>query len=141
MNEKKLRRMRRTELLELMLAQGREIDRLNARVSELEAQVADRTVSIESAGSLAEASLKLTKVFEEAQRAADIYLHNVRANAAPATQTQTSTSTSSAQDVYYSSGTPLYTQRESSIGGTSGQQPTGSHYASSLPDYLTGEDE
>ena len=78
MIEKDLRKLRRAELLEIMLDQSYEIDQLRKRVKELEAQLEDRRIKIENAGSIAEASLQLTKVFEEAQKAADLYLENIR---------------------------------------------------------------
>ena len=78
MIEKDLKKLRRAELLEIMLDQSYEIDQLRKRVKELEAQLEDRRIKIENAGSIAEASLQLTKVFEEAQKAADLYLENVR---------------------------------------------------------------
>ena len=41
-----------------------------------------REINMLKSGSIAEASLALTKVFEEAQKAADIYLENVKRKAA-----------------------------------------------------------
>jgi hypothetical protein len=73
-----LRKLRRSELLEIMLAQSREIDDLKKQVADLEARLNDREIRKEKAGSLAEASLQVTKIFEEAQKAADIYLENIR---------------------------------------------------------------
>ena len=61
-----------------MVAQGEEIDKLNARVAELETELAERRVAMDRVGSLAEASLALTKIFQEADEAAAIYLDNVR---------------------------------------------------------------
>ena len=83
MEEKKnvnLARLRKREILKIMVAQGEEIDRLNARVAELEEKLADKEIKISNAGSLAEASLALTKIFQEADEAAKIYLENVRKN-------------------------------------------------------------
>ena len=73
-----LAKMKKQEILEIMLAQGEEIDRLRAQVAELEERLKDRELLIERCGSLAEASIRVTKVFEEAQKAADIYLENIR---------------------------------------------------------------
>lgn len=72
-----LRKLKRSELLEIMLAQSEEIDRLRKEVAEKDAELQDRTIKIQRSGSIAEASLALTRVFEEAQRAADLYLANV----------------------------------------------------------------
>ena len=78
MTEKELLKLNKSEMLEIMLSQSREIDSLREQLAEAEARLEDRRITIEKAGSLAEASLKLTKVFEEAQKAADLYLENVK---------------------------------------------------------------
>ena len=73
----RLLKLRKKDLLEIMLRQGQEIDRLRDRVAELEEKLESKEIIIDNAGSLAEASLALTAIFEEAQKAADIYLSNV----------------------------------------------------------------
>lgn len=78
-----LRKLRKAELLQIMLEQSDEIDRLRDRVEELEKELMNRRITIEEAGSIAEASLKLTRVFEEAQKAADLYLENIRGHRSP----------------------------------------------------------
>ena len=82
---KELRKMKKTELLEIMLKQGEEIDSLRARVEELEAEVAAKEAEMErhefeiqKFGSIAEASLQVTDIFQEAEKAAKIYLENLR---------------------------------------------------------------
>lgn len=80
MKEKKLRKLKRIELYEIMLAQADEIDRLKTELAQAEAELADKRIKIAEAGSLAQASLQLTKVFEEAQKTADLYLTNIKAN-------------------------------------------------------------
>lgn len=82
-----LRKLRKAELLQIMLEQSDEIDRLRDRVEELEKELMNRRITIEEAGSIAEASLKLTRVFEEAQKAADLYLENVRGHRSPDSMT------------------------------------------------------
>ena len=62
MKNKELRKLRRAELLELMLQQQTEIDRLKQENEQLIQKLNDRTITIENAGSIAEASLKLNKV-------------------------------------------------------------------------------
>jgi hypothetical protein len=61
-----------------MLAQSREIDALKKQVADLEAKLNDMEIRKEKAGSLAEASLQVTEIFKEAQKAADIYLWNIK---------------------------------------------------------------
>lgn len=78
MTEKELHKLKRGELLEMMLAQSREIDALRARVRDLEEKLADREIRIRESGSIAEAALRLNGIFEAAQAAADQYLENVK---------------------------------------------------------------
>ena len=52
MIEKDLKKLRRAELLEIMLDQSYEIDQLRKRVKELEEQLEDREIIIENAGSI-----------------------------------------------------------------------------------------
>lgn len=73
-----LSRLKKRELLEIMLAQGKEIDSLRERVAELEAQLADREFEFSKIGSIAEASLAVTDIFREAEKAAAIYVENIR---------------------------------------------------------------
>lgn len=78
-NEKAdLSKLKKRELLEIMLAQGKEIDSLRERVAELEAQLADREFEFSKIGSIAEASLAVTDIFREAEKAAAIYVENIR---------------------------------------------------------------
>lgn len=77
MDEKQLRRLRRMDLMELLLSQAQEIESLQERVIELEEKLKNREILMAEAGSIAEAALKLNKVFESAQAAADQYLENV----------------------------------------------------------------
>ncbi|MBR2728686.1 MAG: DNA repair protein [Lachnospiraceae bacterium] len=79
MTEKELHKLKRGELLEMMLAQSREIESLRDRIKELEGKLADREIRIRESGSIAEAALKLNHIFEAAQAAADQYLENVKA--------------------------------------------------------------
>lgn len=79
MKQKELKRLRRTELLDLMLQMQQEIDRLREENQTLSEKLRDRQITLEQAGNIAEASLKLNKVFEAAQQAAEDYLNSVRA--------------------------------------------------------------
>lgn len=78
MTEKELLKLKRPELLEIMLAQSREIDSLRKELAETNKKLEDRRIRIKEAGSIAEASLQLTAIFDEAQKAADLYLENIR---------------------------------------------------------------
>jgi len=78
LDDKKLKKMSRGELLELLVLLSQQNDELQKQVKEKEAQLENRQIIIKEAGSIAEASLKLNKVFEIAQKAADEYLDNIR---------------------------------------------------------------
>ena len=91
MNENELRRKSRSELCELLLAEMKKTAGLESELSsvrlqladsrkqaeELNARLEDKKVQLEEAGSIADASLKLTAVFTEAQSAAQIYLDSI----------------------------------------------------------------
>ena len=78
MADKDLRKLQKIELLEILVDQRKRIDELEKELAETKEKLESREINIRNSGSIAEASLKLTKVFYEAQRAADLYLENVR---------------------------------------------------------------
>lgn len=78
MVEKKLKHLSRAELLELLVLQTKENERLQERIKELEGQLADRQIRINNAGNLAQAVLEVNRVIEAAQIAADQYLENAK---------------------------------------------------------------
>jgi transposase-like protein len=78
MTDKELRKLKKTELLEMLLNLRRENDSLRQELEEAKEKLEDRTILTEKAGSIAEAALQLNKVFETAQMAADQYLMNVK---------------------------------------------------------------
>ena len=78
MTDKELRRLSRRELLQMLLEQTSEVERLQAELDKTRAELDDRAIMLESCGNIAEASLKINRVFEAAQQAAEQYLINVR---------------------------------------------------------------
>jgi len=78
MTDKELKKLNRSELLELMLEQSREIDRLQEELEETREALQERNLKIESCGSIAEAAAEVNSLFHAAQRAADMYLLNVQ---------------------------------------------------------------
>ena len=77
MTDKELQKLSRTELLELLLVQSRELDKKNQELERLQAQLQTRQIALSQAGNIAEAALRLNGIFEAAQAAADQYLENV----------------------------------------------------------------
>lgn len=89
MTEKQLKKLSRAELLEILIQQTKRNDSLETelaelktvyeeKISEYEALLERKNIAIEESGSIAEASLKLSGIFEAAQQAADVYLENIR---------------------------------------------------------------
>lgn len=78
MTDNELKHMSRADLLEILLAQSREIERLRDEVAELNDRLEEREILMSRSGSIAEASLRLNRVFEAAQKAADQYVDSVR---------------------------------------------------------------
>lgn len=78
MTDKEIRKLGRPELLELLIEQTRRKEELEQQVTDLQAQLKSRDIRLSQAGSIAEASLQVSRVFEEAQQAADQYLQNIQ---------------------------------------------------------------
>ena len=78
MQEKDLHKLGKTDLLTLIYKQEKQIQQLTKEVEELKQQLDDRTIKIKEAGSIAEASLRINKIFEVAQQAADEYLKSIK---------------------------------------------------------------
>ena len=78
MTDKELRRLSRSELLEMLLSLTEENEKLKLRLEQAEDQLRDRRILIDKAGSIAEAALQLNNIFEDADRAVQQYLENVR---------------------------------------------------------------
>ena len=78
MTDRDLKKLSRVELLELLIAQTKETERLRVQLEEANAKLESRTIEVKEAGSIAEAALRLNGVFTAAQEAAAQYLENVK---------------------------------------------------------------
>ena len=84
MTGRELKKLSRTELLEMLLQQVEENEQLRAELEQVNARLEERALVMERSGSMAEAAMRLNGVFDQAQRAADDYLEGIRlANAEP----------------------------------------------------------
>ena len=79
MTDDQLRKLNRSDLLELLIAQGKEMEALRKQMRQAQEQLTSRRIHLDEAGSIADASLRLNGVFEAAQAAADLYLESIRA--------------------------------------------------------------
>ncbi|MCD8241755.1 MAG: hypothetical protein LUD73_05070 [Lachnospiraceae bacterium] len=86
MADKELRKMNRTELIEIIYALQQNERTLRAENKKLQKQLNDRMLRLEKAGSIAEAALSLNHVFEDAQNAAVQYLDSLQSASESAEQ-------------------------------------------------------
>ena len=75
--DNELKRLSRSELLELLLAQTRQTELLTKKLEQAEKMLADRQLRMEKAGDIAHAALEINGVMEAAQAAAKQYLDNI----------------------------------------------------------------
>lgn len=75
---KDIKRMSRRDLLELLVLQSKKIDDLTEQLNQANELLASKQIMLTKAGSIAEAALKLNKIFEVAQATADQYLDNIK---------------------------------------------------------------
>lgn len=78
MTELELRKLKRTEFLEMLLEQTREKEQLMEEVDQLKKRLEDREIRIDKAGSIAQAAFEMNGVLEAAQAAAQQYLDNIK---------------------------------------------------------------
>lgn len=78
MADRELKKLSRAELLELLVKLSEENEALTAERDALRKELDDRTLHLRSAGSIAEAALRVNGIFEDAQRAAEQYLESVK---------------------------------------------------------------
>ena len=78
MNEKDLRKLSRADLLELLIIQSEELRSVKEQLANAEAALQKKELAINTAGSIAEASLQLSGIFEAAQESCRHYIENIR---------------------------------------------------------------
>ena len=81
MKDVELKKLRREDLLLILIDQQRQIDTLTETLKERDEEIERRRVAIDTSGSLAEAALRLNDVYAAAQKAADTYLTEMKARA------------------------------------------------------------
>ena len=81
MTEKELKRLNRYQLLELLIMQTERADDLQKQLDEAKEALESRNIHLADLGSVAEAALHLSGVFEAAQSAADMYINAAKEQA------------------------------------------------------------
>lgn len=77
MTDKELKRLSRGELLEMLIQQSKELERLRKQLDAAQTALQNREIAITNAGSIAEAALQLNGVFTAAQDACQQYMENI----------------------------------------------------------------
>ena len=77
MEQKDLKRLSRADLLEMLVDQSEELQRVQMKYEAAQRALDQRTIMIDKAGSIAEAALQLNGVFEAAQASAQQYIDSV----------------------------------------------------------------
>lgn len=78
MTNRELKKLSRADLVELLLELTRENDQLRGELNQVKQKLESREISLEQAGSLADAALQLNGVFASAQAACEQYSENIR---------------------------------------------------------------
>ena len=78
MNDKELRKLNRKELLEILLSQAKLFEELESELARTQKELNNKTIILKEAGSIAEATLRLSGIFEKAQEVADEYLNSIK---------------------------------------------------------------
>lgn len=81
LTEKEFKKLKKYQILELMIMQTEKIEQLEKQIEELEQAAKEQEMKIQELGSVAEASLELNSVFVAAQNAADMYLREAKRRA------------------------------------------------------------
>ncbi len=77
MTQQELKKLNRTDLLEMLIAQSRENEELRSQIDQLRKQQSERKIMVDNAGSIAEAALQLSGIFESAQNACAQYIESI----------------------------------------------------------------
>lgn len=77
MINKELKRLNRRELVDIIYQMKKNEEQMKEQIATLESQLQDKKINISVAGSIAEATVDLTKIFTTAQVTADLYLHQI----------------------------------------------------------------
>ena len=79
MTDKEFRRMKRSQLIDIIYHLEKEMAEQKQMIEDLQKKLEDRTIRIQNAGSIASAALELNQLLETAQATADQYTGSVEA--------------------------------------------------------------
>lgn len=78
MDSRELKKIGKKELLEILLSQAKRIEELENELNKTKKKLESKRIMIDECGDLALATVKLSKIFENAQETAELYLFNVK---------------------------------------------------------------
>ena len=78
MTDKEFKRLKRADLIEIIYRLQENEEKYRETITRMGKQLGEKHTKIENAGSIAEAAVALSNVFEAAQDAADRYLEDIR---------------------------------------------------------------
>lgn len=78
MDSRELKKIGKKELLEILLSQAKRIEELENELNKTKKKLESKKILIDECGDLANATVKLSGVFEMAQETAEMYLSNVK---------------------------------------------------------------
>lgn len=78
MADKEMKHLSRAELIDIIYELQKQNDEKDTQLQKMQAALEERTIRLANAGSIAEAALSISGVFEAAQAAADQYLTSIR---------------------------------------------------------------
>lgn len=85
MSNTDLKKLKRIQLLEMLLMQTQRVEELEAelkekdlKLAELQKQLDEKKIAVSEAGTLAQAALEMNNMFRRADKAASQYLENVK---------------------------------------------------------------
>ena len=78
MADKSLSKLSRSELLDILYKQAKQLEELEAENATLKKELQTRNIRLSKVGSIAEASFVLSNIFQEAQKVADTYVSSVK---------------------------------------------------------------
>lgn len=85
MSNTDLKKLKRIQLLEMLLMQTQRVEELEAelkekdlKLAELQKQLDEKKIAVSEAGTLAQAALEMNNIFRRADKAASQYLENVK---------------------------------------------------------------
>ncbi|MDD6021189.1 MAG: hypothetical protein PUB94_00800 [Oscillospiraceae bacterium] len=77
MTQEELKKLKRVDLLEMLIEQSKENEKIRKKLDEAEKELENRKIAIKKSGSIVQAAFQLNHVFEAAEKAKEQYIENL----------------------------------------------------------------